>query len=181
MRLSEASDEELLRLGADAFGEFYTRNERFVLAYFMRRGCDAELASDLAATTFLEALRSRERFRPGDAGDAGRWLFGIASHVMSRHWRKNSADNRRDRKLRNELPTLADTQLKEIEQLSEDAPLMAALAQLPAAQREAIFSYVVAGLSYEEIAEATEANPIAIRKRVSRGLAALRAGQRGPR
>ena len=58
------ADETLLlaaREDAEAFGEFYRRRVDAVLAFFLRRTHDREVAADLAAETFAAALSSLPR------------------------------------------------------------------------------------------------------------------------
>src|SRR5438876_349331 len=88
--LVSRTDEELLAerrpgVAGAAFAEFYARHERMVLAYFARRVSRGELAADLAAETFAQALASRGRFRGGTAVG---WLFGIAANVLSHSARR---------------------------------------------------------------------------------------------
>jgi DNA-directed RNA polymerase specialized sigma24 family protein len=66
--LRAASDDELLALTVRqprAFDEFYVRHEALVLGYFRRRTESADVALDLTAETFVQALASVRRFRPG--------------------------------------------------------------------------------------------------------------------
>ena len=64
--VSVASDDELLTSGdAEAFGVFYDRHVRDVLAYMMRRTGDPEVAADLTAETFAAAIVARRKYRPG--------------------------------------------------------------------------------------------------------------------
>ena len=53
-----STDEQLLKGGPQAFGEFYARHERAVFRYFYRRVVDAEVAADLTAESFAAALLS---------------------------------------------------------------------------------------------------------------------------
>jgi RNA polymerase sigma factor (sigma-70 family) len=174
------SDEELLggspSASPDALAEFYRRHERPILAFFVRRvDGDAEVARDLTAQTFLHVVEGRTRFRGAASGDATAWLFGIAGHVLSRHRRTTRAESRRHQRMLRELPPLLDAEASEIDRLTEDGPLMAALAHLPAPQRAAVHAYVLGDRSYDEIAREASIGPAAARKRVSRGLAALAA------
>lgn len=183
MDLANATDERLVAAKApsvagDAFAEFYRRYERPILAYFVRRNADAELAADLTANAFLDALRARYRFRDRGAGSAAAWLYGVAQYVQHRHLRTSAAVARRDAKLQREHRSLTDHQAREIEALTHDAPLLAALADLPATQRDAVFAYVVAEDDYDEMAERFGIAPATARKRVSRGLAALRSAHK---
>jgi RNA polymerase sigma-70 factor (ECF subfamily) len=66
--LRAATDEELLALTARqprAFDEFYVRHESLVLGYFRRRTDSPDVALDLTAETFVQALASVPRFRTG--------------------------------------------------------------------------------------------------------------------
>ena len=174
------SDEELLSsapsASPDALALLYRRHEPGVLAYFVRRvDGNPEVAADLTAQTFLHVVEGRGRFRGSKPGDATAWMYGIAAHVLSRHWRRKGAESRRHQRLISELTPLDDAQAAEIDRLTEDGPLMEALAHLPATQREAVHAYVLGDRTYDEIADAASIGPAAARKRVSRGLAALAA------
>ena len=60
------------------------RYERPVLAFFLYRVGDPELAADLTAEVFAAALASLSRYRPGRA-PASAWLFGES---LSTSWPK---------------------------------------------------------------------------------------------
>jgi RNA polymerase sigma factor (sigma-70 family) len=170
------TDEELLAerspgLAGPAFAELYARHERAVLAYFARRVRSGELAADLAAETFAEALASRRRFRGGNA--AG-WLFGIAAHVLSHSARRGRVEDRARRRMQIPRLELIDEQIEAIERLGGDRALREALSQLPSEQAEAIRARIVEEDSYAEIAGRMRCSESVVRKRVSRGLAALR-------
>jgi RNA polymerase sigma factor (sigma-70 family) len=178
---SRLSDDELLAsrgaAAADAFAAFYERHERVILAYFCRRASSSELAADLTAETFAQALMSRRRYRPREGGSASGWLFGIAAHVLSRSVRRGVVENRARRRLGIASLVLDDEELQTIERLGDECPATAALAGLPAAQRQAVWARVVDERDYPEIAAELRCSEAVIRKRVSRGLAALRRQQ----
>lgn len=70
------SDGELLAAAGsdpDAFGRFYDRYERSVVGYFMRRTGVPEVAADLTAEVFADALQAAGRYRPQGA-TAAVWL-----------------------------------------------------------------------------------------------------------
>ena len=61
------ADETLLEAGrsdAEAFGLFYGRRVDAVLAFFLRRTRNRELAADLTAETFAAALSALPRYSP---------------------------------------------------------------------------------------------------------------------
>src|SRR5215212_1581645 len=93
------SDDDLLTSGdPEAFGVFYDRHVRDVLAYMMRRTADPEAAADLTAETFAAAIVARRRYRPG-AVPANGWLFSIAQRRLIDHQRRGYADQRLRRRL----------------------------------------------------------------------------------
>ncbi len=176
---SPSSDEDLLaervpgRAGA-AFALFYERHEQAVLAYFRRRVETAELAADLAAETFAQALVSRGRYRRGAENSPVAWLYAIASHVLGRSVRRGAVEGRARRRLGITELALDDAQLLEIDELSCERGALAALQSLPVDQREAVRARILDERTYPEIAEQLHCSEPGARKRVSRGLAALR-------
>lgn len=95
-------DDQLLAAApgcADAFAAFYRRYERVILAYFLRRTADVEVAADLTAEVFAAALVSCSRYRPGPA-PAHAWLFGIAQHRLASSARRGKVEARARRRLR---------------------------------------------------------------------------------
>jgi RNA polymerase sigma-70 factor (ECF subfamily) len=170
------SDERLLLAAADdaqAFAALYRRYERPMLAYFVRRTRDPEVAADLAAEVFAAALVSCRRFRPGRA-PASAWLFAIAAHKLSHSRQRGRVEDRARKRLRMEPLMLADGDLERIEQLGTDSGLVSLLGGLPVEQREAVRARVLEERSYEQIAGELRCSQSVVRKRVSRGLARLR-------
>jgi RNA polymerase sigma-70 factor (ECF subfamily) len=174
-------DAELLRRTAagepDAFGSFYRRHESAVLLYFLRRTQSPELAADLTAETFAAALASIRRFR-SERGPAIGWLFGIAGHKLADSCRRGQVEDRARRRLRLEPLVLTDDDLERVEALADAAAeseaLTRALAELPAAQRDAIEQRVIAERPYGEVASELRCSEAVVRKRVARGLASMR-------
>ncbi len=175
----DVTDEDLLgRLDEDpdAFGTFYRRHVGPLLAYFRRRTGDPELAADLCAETFAAALDGAHRFRP-DRGPAVAWLYGIARHQLSAVARRGRVDDRARRRLGMPPIVLDDEAIERVEAIAsaEATGVAGALAALPPDQRAAVSARVLDDLEYEEIAVAARTSESVVRKRVSRGLAAMRA------
>ena len=175
-RPTEDSDAALLaRAHSDehAFAEFYRRWERPVAAFFMRAVGSGEVAADLTAEVFAEALSSAGRFEP-DRGDASAWLFGIARHLLARSRERGRVENRARTRLG--LPPLAldDELIARIEAAGGEDRALTLLARLPDDQRQALEARVLDERGYDEIAAELQCSETVIRKRVSRGLAALR-------
>ena len=167
----------------ERFAAFYRAHAREVLAFFMRRTGDPEVAADLAAETFAVALESAARFDPAQ-GPAVAWLFGIARHQLARAARRGVVDDRARRRLAMRPIVLDDVALERIEALASlevrVEVLAEAVASLPHEQREALAARVVDEREYGEIAASIRCSPSVVRKRVSRGLARLRASLRPP-
>jgi RNA polymerase sigma-70 factor (ECF subfamily) len=70
---------------------------------------------------------------------------------------------------------LTDAALERVEAVADSAVALAALSELPADQRAAVQARVVEERAYAEIARAARTSESVIRKRVSRGLAGMRA------
>lgn len=179
MDRERATDEELLLArepgqAGRTFASFYERHGRLVMAYFVRRVRDPQLAADLTAETFAQALSARHRFQPRGTGSGARWLFAIASHVHSTHARERVRDERRRVALELEPAPLGSDDLAAIVEAGEEHNVLEALRRLPEGQRAAIRAYVLDEQSYRDIADTGGLSEAVVRKRVSRGLAALR-------
>jgi RNA polymerase sigma factor (sigma-70 family) len=173
-----ATDAELLartRREAQAFAVFYDRYEQAVLGFFMNRTHDPELAADLTAEVFAAALRAARRFRAQEE-TAAPWLFTIAHNVLRSSLRRGRVEARARQRLGIREPVVhAAEDLERIEALADDSGWVVELVdRLPPDQREAVRARVVDERSYEDIAQALSTSQLVIRKRVSRGLAALR-------
>jgi RNA polymerase sigma factor (sigma-70 family) len=170
------TDEELLAAVAaepEAFAIFYRRHVRPLLGFFMRRTRDAELAADLCAETFAAALDGLHRFDPV-RGRAVGWLYGIARHQLAQAARRGVVEDRARRRLGMAPLELTDASLDEIAAEAGDVAT-AALDALPADQRAAVHARIVEQRDYADIARTTRTSEAVVRKRVSRGLAGLRA------
>lgn len=172
--MHEAGDAELLSAtDTRSFELFYRRHFESLLGFFARRTRDPELAADLTAETFAAALSSRRRYRP-ERGRADSWLFAIAYHKLADAQRRGAAEDRARRRLGMERIELTDRDLGRIERLADENWAQASLEDLPPDQRDAITAHVVRGRSYRDIALSQKTSEAVVRKRVSRGLAAIR-------
>lgn len=171
------SDGELLARTAagdgKAFGIFYDRFEREMLAFLVRSTGRADLAADLCAEVFAQALSSACRFRP-ELGTARNWLYGIARHELADTFHRGRVADRVRRRLEIEALVLDDSTLKEIEALAGEDAVPAMLDVLPPDQRAAVIGRVIQERDYDELAESLECSASVVRQRVSRGLRTLR-------
>jgi RNA polymerase sigma factor (sigma-70 family) len=168
------TDAELLASGeAEAFAEFYRRHARQLAGYLMRATGDAEAAADLTAETFAAALTARGRYRPTRAAPLT-WLYGIAGHKLTDWRRRGYAEDRARRRLGMERIVPSEDDLRELEQLAGEVAVVELLEELPPEQRAAIEARLLEERRYGEIAGVEGVSEVAIRQRVSRGLAGLR-------
>jgi RNA polymerase sigma-70 factor (ECF subfamily) len=181
MRWSRATDAELLAAtGSDpeAFGEFYDRFETAVVGYMHSRTGDVELAIDLAGEVFATALQSAGRFRPKtrNGESAAPWLFTIAQNKLTDARRRGRVESRARRRLGlREAVAYDDEALDRIEStVSHTGWVSELLERLPDDQREAVRARILEDRPYGEIADELQTSELVVRKRVSRGLAALR-------
>ena len=121
---------------------------------------------------FAAAYLAAPRFREGPE-PAGAWLLGIARNKLLRSLRRDRIEATARRRLAVERIELTDQGLAALEEL-RDLGALRLLEELPADQREAVRGRILEELDYEELAVGEEISVAVARKRVSRGLAALR-------
>jgi RNA polymerase sigma-70 factor (ECF subfamily) len=149
-------------LFADHFDQIY----RFASS---RVGRDA--ATDIAAETFAQALRSIDRMDP--ARDARPWLFGIANNVIRHHHRAEQRRLRACAALERQSDVAGPNGHPESETLMR-AGLVDALVRLDARDREALLLFAWAELTYDEVATALDIPIGTVRSRIHRARRALR-------
>ncbi len=172
------SDAELLALtpvDPNAFGEFYRRNERDVLRYFMHWTRSPELAGDLMAETFAVVFESLASYR-AERGEPRPWLFGIARNLLARSVRRGRVEDATRRRLGLAPLEMSDEALERVEALASGGDLGAvdALGELSVVLREAVAGRVLEEREYRELAAALDCSESVVRQRVRRGLAQIR-------
>jgi RNA polymerase sigma factor (sigma-70 family) len=169
--------------GGGAVAEFerlYRANVADVTAYFARRSTDPQAVADLTADTFTAAITSLHTFDPGK-GTARAWVFGIARRIYAAHCEALSQQRAKVARLagRRELgPDHVAELLDRIDAERASRSLLAALAQLPDLDRAAIELVSIAGLQAKEAASVLGVAPGALRMRLMRARARLRAAAR---
>jgi RNA polymerase sigma factor (sigma-70 family) len=178
--MHRATDEQLLALARTdpaAFGIFYRRHVRQVMAYLVRRAGSADAGTELTAEVFAAALQAVPRYRAHKA-EPVTWLFGIARHKLTDFQRTGYVQDRARRQMGMERIVVDDQELERVERLASlevsATALEEALDDLPADQRDAVMARVVHEMSYEEISDRDDISFGLARQRVSRGLRALR-------
>jgi RNA polymerase sigma-70 factor, ECF subfamily len=165
--------------GPDGFRAFYADALPRVYGYFYHRcGGDAALAEDLTQETFLAAVAALKRGTPVAAPVP--WLLGIARHKLLDHFR------RQRRQGWTVLPwdDAADDAADDAELAAPAADeaarerVVAALAAVPAPQREALVLRYLDGLAVPEVAAALGRSVAAVESLLARGRAGFRRGYR---
>ncbi|HLX57846.1 MAG TPA: sigma-70 family RNA polymerase sigma factor [Ktedonobacteraceae bacterium] len=184
-------DEQLLiarsqRGDVGAFNQLVLRYQQTAFTVILRMLGDRDIAADVTQETFLAAFRAMPSFRGGSSFRA--WLLRIATNQACDHWRRahrhpvDSLDSLTDE----DEPYSASTMSSLIETGQDVNPEEALLTQelqqviqrgleeLPLDQRVAVILCDVQGLSYEEIAVATQTTLGTVRSRIARGRVRLR-------
>ncbi len=146
----------------EAFETLYARLAPDLGGYFGRATRDAAVVADLVQDTFMEIHRSRRTYLP--PLPVRPWAFGIARHVLHRHWRARA-------RLREEPPA---RERPAREPALGTREIEDALGRLPASRRDAWLLHHVAGFSFQEIAARLRIGTQAAKLRSSRAMKALR-------
>lgn len=154
------------------FGAVYRAHLDVVLAFCFARTRDPELSADLAAEVFAAALVARDRYEPSQ-GSIRQWLLGIAAHKTADALRRGRVERRACRQLGMAEIAWTEEDLDYVARVDTRA-MTEFLAELPDEQRRAIEARVLEEREYREIARVSAVSTQVVRKRVSRGLAAMR-------
>jgi RNA polymerase sigma-70 factor (ECF subfamily) len=180
------ADEELRLMGAAQRGDVESFNALvrlyegriYNLAYRMLG--DAESAADAAQDAFLSAYRNLRSFRGGSFRS---WMLRIATNacydvLRARKRRPTVSLDIPDGDEGDDTPLQIPDQGESPDDVALRRELAAAIQQgldhLPEDQRLTVVLSDIQGLSYEEIAQITDANLGTVKSRLSRGRARLR-------
>ena len=160
------------RVRPEAFGLLYQRHVAPVYRYVRTRTASDEEAADITQSVFIKAMASLDRFRPGSPFSA--WLFRIA--------RNASTDAYRRRRKLVGLESLPEPVLESMADSPEDVVLKqerlrrlrTLVARLDGDKQEMLALRFGAGLTLREIADVVGKREGAIKKQMSRVMAALK-------
>lgn len=148
-----------------------------LLAFFVRRTFDGQVALDLVSETFAQAIASRAKFRGTTDEEAVGWLYAIGRHQLIAYQRKGKIQMRAMRRLGVPRQEIDDAELEAIEEAAGLDTLQTAInygmAQLSAEHRHALQLRVVDELPYQQVAERLGISEQTARARVSRALRRL--------
>lgn len=158
----------------EQFAVLFRRHAPVIQRYVTRR-IGPQPADDVVAETFLVAFRQRSSYRQ-DGRDCLPWLYGIATNLVGRHRRREVTHLRLLARTGADPVTEPFTDQVDAAVTAGSAKmrLAAALASLPAAQRDALLLVAWARLSYDQAATATGVPLGTVQSRVSRARRRLR-------
>jgi RNA polymerase sigma factor (sigma-70 family) len=171
-RRSAAADDaaiiELSRREPEQFAVLFDKHAPYIHRYLARRA-GRQVADDLVAETFLAAFAKRDRYDLGYA-DARPWLYGIATNLVSQHRR----DEARQYRIRQatlaepDIPGHADRVAADVTAQAMRTLLNAALAVLPAGDRDVLLLIAWEQLTYQEVSRALAIPVGTVRSRLNR-------------
>ena len=143
-----------------AFGALYDRHFDAIYNYIVRRVSDDAVAEDIAAEVWERALVAIERFEQRGVPFAA-WLYRIAGNLVINHHRKAGLWR---------LVPFADriAAARPFRQTEVRTAVEAAMANLSAADQEALALYYYGGQSPEEMAVILGCSVVAVHKRLHR-------------
>lgn len=188
MSIGDDTDEALMlayaRGDASAFERLYARHKGPTYRYFLRHTSDRAAAGELQQDVWFKVVRARERY----AVDARftTWLYTLARHRLVDHWRAqrgtrfvslddDAADCDTDAAMVGSAARDAADPLGLAIDAQAGRHLQAALATVPAPQRDAFLLHVEAGLSLGEIASLAAVPVETIKSRLRYAYRRLRA------
>lgn len=171
------ADHDLLRRYAhqgdeQAFAQLVNRHVNLVWAAARRVTGNSELARDVAQMVFTDLARKAGSLPPATV--LAGWLHCAACHAAAKQVRGEVSRSRREQEAMITQTTDAND-TADARAAGELQPLLdAALAELPAADRDAVVLRFLAGRSLAQVGEALGTGEDAAQKRVSRALEKLR-------
>jgi RNA polymerase sigma-70 factor (ECF subfamily) len=168
-------DEALIaaaRVQPEAFGQLYQRHVTSVYRYVRTRTASDEEAADVTQSVFIKAMASLDRFRPGSPFAA--WLFRIARNASTDAYRRRRKTVGLDALPESVLESLADSPEDVVLKQERLRRLRGLVARLDADKQELLALRFGAGLTLREIAGVVGKREGAIKKQMSRVMAALK-------
>jgi RNA polymerase sigma-70 factor (ECF subfamily) len=157
----------------DLYRQVVVRYEARLLAYLARMLGESELGRDVTQDTFVAAYASLGQWRAEPGATLGPWLYRIATNLglNALRARKRRGD------AQSSLMALAnrpDAERSLEDRFVQRELLDAALRTLPPEDGACLVLHLVAGERYTEIGARLGMSSEAVRKRVARGITALR-------
>lgn len=157
---------------AGAFDTLYTRHKGPLYRFILRAVRERALAEELYQEIWMRVIEARGRYEVRARFTT--WLYTIAHHRLTDHWRKRGLKVVELQDDHAAAPPADDPEARAAGR--EDLQRIAqAITALPELQREAFLLHAEAGMTVAEIAAATGANEEAAKSRLRYALARLKA------
>jgi RNA polymerase sigma-70 factor, ECF subfamily len=186
VRMQKNTEQELVeraKTDADAFGELYDLHYTKIFNYILRRTADVMVAEDITTNVFMKALDKISIFTwqglPFSA-----WLYRIASHEISNHYRNKQSKNISLETMMEEqgFEPVSDIDIEAIyiaeqEKVARHRQFMTVqreLLKLPAKYQEALSLRYFEKKTIAEISTIMDKRPGTIKSLLSRGTKKLR-------
>ena len=161
-------------LEPERFAVLFDRHAPHIHRYLARRA-GRQVADDLVAETFLTAFAKRDRYDLGYS-DALPWLYRIATNLVGQHHRDEARQYRIMQRAvaEPEVPDHADRVAAGVTAQATHALLEAALAALPAGDRDVLLLIAWEQLTYQEVSRALAIPAGTVRSRLHRARTKVR-------
>jgi RNA polymerase sigma-70 factor (ECF subfamily) len=174
---ADLTDSESIAASLDApsaFAAVFERHHPAIHRYLARR-LGTDLADELAAEVFAVAFDKRSRYDASFA-DARPWLFGIATRLSQRHWRREERELRAYARTGVDpaAPSHEERAAARADSASAGPALAAALAALPREERDVLLLHAWEDLGHGEIATALGIAPGTVKSRLHRARRRIR-------
>lgn len=163
MDYSTLDDTELITLIAhahpDALSELYDRYHRLVFSLALNSVANYATAEEITLDVFTRIWEKAETYRPEQA-KVTTWLLSLARHRSIDVLRQRNARPERNSVSWSDIPPLANSIVTDPQEVVEltlrREHIRAAIAQLPAEQKQALALAYFRGYSHRQIAEALQ-------------------------
>lgn len=164
---------------AGAFDVLYGRHRGGVYRYYLRQCRDAAVAEELFQDVWMNLIRARAAYTV--QAKFSTYLYRLAHNRLVDHYRQRRPTavgyGEVDGDVLESIPDEREQPAEVLIDLKQQAArLMALIAELPEAQREAFLLQQEGGLSIEDIASATNVTRETAKSRLRYALAKLRQG-----
>jgi RNA polymerase sigma factor (sigma-70 family) len=160
---------------AESFSKFYRRHDASVVSFCERHGLSAHDAADVSADVFLAAMVNRYKFDAGRGESAAPWLYAIATNVIAGRHRRSARERAANERAHGDQAGPGEPDLATHTELRDEVDrALAAIGELPAAERSAVMGRYLSDAEYHRLASEAGVSEQAVRQRVSRALANVR-------
>ena len=177
--MDDESDAVLIAASIDQparFGPIFDRHATVLHRYLVRR-IGPDDADGLVGEVFRIAFEKRRTYDPGRPS-ARPWLYGIATNLVAKHRRSEARRYYAVARLAARRvpggPALDEQVSAAVDAHDRWRQVAAAVAELPAPERDALILHVWEGLAYEEVAAALGVPVGTVRSRLNRARRRLR-------